>query len=155
MVNIFEVPRQAAPPLLNKGVTVMGEVMGEVPLFMGVNIGILPEPLAGNPIVLLSIVQLNIVVPPVFVVEKGIVDVVAVPAQNTSLFGWLTCPVGFTVIVIVLGVPEQLTPPFSNVGVTVIVVFIGAEVILAAVNVGISPFPEVAKPTAALVLVHA
>ena len=58
MVNIFEGPVQAVPPLLNEGVTVIVAVIGEVPLLIGVNMGILPEPLTGNPIVVLSIVQL-------------------------------------------------------------------------------------------------
>ena len=49
--------------------------------------GIPPEPLADSPIVVLSIVQLYVVVPPVFEVEKGIAEVVAVPAQNTALVG--------------------------------------------------------------------
>ena len=62
---------------------------------------------------------------------------------------------GFTVIVIVLVVPVQLTPPFSKVGVTVIVVLIGALVLLIAVKTGRFPLPGVVNPKAALLLVHA
>ena len=58
MVNVFGVPAQGVPPLLNEGVTVTVAVIGAVPLFIGVNIGILPAPLAANPIAVLLIVQL-------------------------------------------------------------------------------------------------
>ena len=57
-VNVFGVPVQAVPPLLNDGVTVIVAVMGAVPLFTGVKTGILPEPLAANPRLVLSIDQL-------------------------------------------------------------------------------------------------
>lgn len=91
--------------------------------------------------------------PPVLVVVKGIANE-AVPAQRTTELGWFTCAVGLTVIVIVLVGPVQLIPPFSKVGVTVIVVLIGALVLLIAVKTDRFPLPGVVNPTAALLLVH-
>jgi hypothetical protein len=79
----------------------------------------------------------------------------AVPAQCTWFAGSLTCAVGFTVIVKVWAVPEQLTLPFVNVGVTVIVALIGAVPALVAVKAGrlpaVGPAP---RPMAVLELVH-
>ena len=46
----------------------------------------------------------------------------------------------------VLDVPTQLTPPFINVGVTVMVATTGTVVVLVAINVGIFPAPAAAKP---------
>ena len=46
----------------------------------------------------------------------------------------------------VLDVPTQLTPPFINVGVTVMVATTGAVVTLVAINVGILPAPAAANP---------
>ena len=54
--------------------------------------------------------------------------------------------VGLTVMVNVMAVPVQLTPPFVNVGVTVIVAVIGAVPVLFAINDRILPVPFAAKP---------
>jgi hypothetical protein len=63
--------------------------------------------------------------------------------------------VGLTVIVNVWAVPVQLTPPFVNVGVTVIVALIGAVPALVAVKAGrlpaVGPAP---RPIAVFELVH-
>ena len=42
--------------------------------------------------------------------------------------------------------PVQLTPPFSNVGVTVIVAITGLVPVLIAVKAGIFPLPDAANP---------
>ena len=135
MVNTLEGPIQLLPPFEKVGITDIVATIGLVVLLIGVNAGIFPVPEALSPIPKVSFVHVYDVVPIVFEVVNGIA-VDASPAQNTTLFGWLTCPVGFTVIVIVLVVPVQLTPPFSKVGVTVIVVLIGALVLLIAVKTG-------------------
>ena len=62
MVNVFGVPGQVAP-LVFTGVTVMFAVIGVLPGFNATNAGMngLPtgaEPLAANPIAILSFVQL-------------------------------------------------------------------------------------------------
>ena len=51
-------------------------------------------------------------------------------------------------------VPEQLLPPFVKIGVTTIVATIGAIVVLTAVNEGISPVPDPAKPMDVVLLVQ-
>ena len=153
MVNTLEGPIQLLPPFEKVGITVIVATIGLEVLLTGVKTGIFPDPEALRPIPKVSFVHVYDVVPIVFELVNGIA-VDAAPAQNTTLFGWLTCPVGFTVIVIVLGVPVQLTPPFSKVGVTVIVVLIGALVLLTAVKTGRFPLPGVVNPTVVLLLVH-
>jgi hypothetical protein len=63
--------------------------------------------------------------------------------------------IGFTVMVNVWAVPEQLTPPLVKVGVTVTVPLMGAVPALVAVNAGrlpaVGPAP---RPIAVLELVH-
>lgn len=108
---------------------------------------ILPVPLAAIPVAVavLSLVQLNTVpaTVPVFTM------VVMVPAEQivcddgeAVAFG-----VGLTVMLKLLGVPTQLTPPLVKVGVTVIVPVIGTLVGLVAVNVGNElPAPLAPRP---------
>ena len=79
----------------------------EAATFAAVN-EIFPVPEAARPMAVLLFVQ-EYVVPGVVVVK---VTVVGAVAQATTLAGWLTCAVGFTVIVAVTGEPEQLTPLF-------------------------------------------
>ena len=154
MVNTLEGPIQLLPPFEKVGITDIVATIGLVVLLIGVNTGIFPVPEALSPIPKVSFVHVYDVVPVVFEVVNGIA-VDAAPAQNTTLFGWLTSPVGFTVIVIDIVGPVQLTPPFEKVGVTVIIELIGAVVVLVAVNIGTSPFPGLVKPIAVLLLVHA
>ena len=72
--------------------------------------------------------------------------VISSPSETTiSIFG-LTCAVGLTVISKGVAGPVQLTPPFSNVGVTVIVATTGLVPVLIAVKTGISPVPDAANP---------
>ena len=66
--------------------------------------------------------------------------------HKTWLVGWITSPVGLTVIVKVFEGPVQLGPPFVNVGVTVMVAITGAVPELVAVNEAILPLPEAARP---------
>jgi hypothetical protein len=62
-----------------------------------------------------------------------------------------TAGVGLTVIVKLTGVPVQ---PEADEGVTVIVAVIGAAVLLVAVNDGILPVPDAARPIAVLLFVQ-
>ena len=57
MVNVVGVPAQP----FAAGVTVTVAVMGEVVALVGVNDGILFEPLAARPIAVLLLVQVNVV----------------------------------------------------------------------------------------------
>jgi hypothetical protein len=57
MVKLTGVPKQSTPPPLKTGVTVMVAKTGVLPALTGVNVGILPVPLAARPIVLLLFVQ--------------------------------------------------------------------------------------------------
>ena len=54
MVKVCEVPLQP----LASGITVIAESIVELPLFKGVNVPILPTPVAGNPMLVLLFVQL-------------------------------------------------------------------------------------------------
>ena len=54
----------------------------------------------------------------------------------------------------VLSSPSQTIPPFSNVGVTVIVATTGAVVILVAVKARISPLPLSERPILGVLFVH-
>ena len=154
MVNTLEGPIQLLPPFEKVGITVIVATIGLEVLLTGVKTGIFPDPEALRPIPKVSFVHVYDVVPIVFELVNGIA-VDAAPAQNTTLFGWLTSPVGFTVIVIDIVGPAQITPPFEKVGVTVIIELIGLVVVLVAVNIGTSPFPGLVKPIAVLLLVHA
>ena len=61
---------------------------------------------------------------------------------------------GRTVIVNVIGVPEQVMPPLLKFGVTVIVPVIAALVVLVAVKLGILPAPDAASPIPVLLFVQ-
>jgi hypothetical protein len=62
--------------------------------------------------------------------------------------------IGFTVIVNVIGVPGQLTPPAVYVGVTVIVPEIGVVPVFVAVPLIGLPVPLAGKPIAGLLFVQ-
>jgi hypothetical protein len=51
MVKVFVGPSQVTPPLVKCGVTMIVATTGAVPLFIAVNDGILPVPVAANPMV--------------------------------------------------------------------------------------------------------
>ena len=73
----------------------------------------------------------------------------------TWLVGWITCPVGLTVIVNVFDGPLQLVPPLAKVGVTVMVATTGAVPVLMPVNDAMFPLPEAASPIDGVSLVQA
>ena len=58
MVKFCGVPLQVAPALVYDGVTVMVAVIGVVPAFVAVKLGMLPDPLAPKPIAVLLFDQL-------------------------------------------------------------------------------------------------
>ena len=66
--------------------------------------------------------------------------------QNTWFATAFTEADGLTVMVNVIGVPLQFTPPLLNTGVTVIVAVTALVVLFTAVNDGIFPVPLAAKP---------
>ena len=68
-------------------------------------------PEATSPIAVLLLVQ-SYVVPETAEPDKMIVEE-ELPLHNVTLAGSVTVGVGFTVIVNVRGVPEQLCPPFE------------------------------------------
>ena len=117
---------------------------------------ILPVPLAAMPVAVavLSLVQLNTVpgtVPEFTMVVMVAAEQIVCDAGAAVAFG-----VGFTVMLKLLGVPVQLTPPLVNVGVTVMVPLMGAVPLLVAVNVGNElPVPLPPNPMVILLLVHA
>lgn len=121
---------------------------GAVVVLVATNDAILPDPLAANPIDGVLLVQLKTtLLPPLPLL--GLVNVIAFdpePLHNTWLATAFTVAVGFTVIKNVVGIPTQFTPPFTKVGVTVIVATTGAVVELVAMNVGIFPAPAAASP---------
>jgi len=80
----------------------------------------------------------------VLIVENGISTLS--PSVTTISTVGFTCAVGLTVISKGVAGPVQLTPPFSNVGVTVIVAITGLVPVLIAVKAGMFPVPEAAKP---------
>ena len=126
---------------------------GEVPVFIVIKESMSPVPESRSPIPGLSLVQAYVVVPPVLVVPK-ITDVVLAVLQTTWLPGWITSPVGLTVMVKDCEGPVQSTPPLVNIGVTMIVATTGAVPVLTVVNESMSPVPEAAKPIEGVSLVQ-
>ena len=93
------------------------------------------------------------VVPPILEVEKAI-WFVSNPLDNTCIASLtLTCPVGLTVIVKVIGSPILVFPPFSKLGVTTIFPVIGWLDVLVAI-ISIFPVPALESPIFELSLVH-
>lgn len=128
-------------------ITVIVAVIGALVVFVAVNDGISPVPLAASPIEMLSFVQLKLL--PLTLPVKFTVLVVAL-LHKTWLAGCTTFGVGLTVIVKLCTVPVH---PFAD-GEIVMVAVTGALVKLIAVNDGISPEPPAAKPIAVLLFVQ-
>ena len=108
IVNVTDAPVQVVPPLVYVGVTVIVAVTGAVVALVAVKLAILPVPDAARPIVVLLLVQLYIVP------DTGPAKVTAAvgePLHNTWLATGFTAGIGFTVMVNVIGVPVQVTPP--------------------------------------------
>jgi hypothetical protein len=61
MLNVCDGPKQTIPALVNWGVTVICAVCTAVLLFVAVNDGMFPLPEAGNPMVVLLLLQLKTV----------------------------------------------------------------------------------------------
>jgi hypothetical protein len=76
------------------------------------------------------------------------------PLQTTRFVIALTVGVGFTEMVKSSGVPEQITPPFSKLGVTVMVAVTGAFVVLVAWKEVICPLPVAPSPIVVFVFVQ-
>jgi hypothetical protein len=57
MVKVFVGPSHVLPPLLKCGVTMIVATTGALPTLVATNEGILPEPLATRPILILLLVQ--------------------------------------------------------------------------------------------------
>jgi len=135
-------------------VTVTGALVAlvNVPLMFTLPLGAIPNTGPPKSVPLLR-VQLN-TVPETLPVST--IVVIAVPLQIVWLAGVATAfGVGLTVMLKLLGVPTQLTPPLVNVGVTVIVPVIGTLVGLVAVNVGNElPEPLAPRPIEISLLVH-
>jgi hypothetical protein len=91
------------------GVTVTVATFGALVALVPVKAGILPEPLAPSPTVVLLLVHAYVIVPPVVGVVKlvGRNDVLL---HTTWFAGWLTCGVGLTVMVKVFVGPGHGTP---------------------------------------------
>ena len=145
MVNVLAVPAQLTPPLVKVGLTVMVAVTADDVALVAMKEAMFPLPLAANPIDGVLFTQLYTTVPPVLVVLKFIA-VVAVLLHKDWFGVAFTVAAGFTVMVNDIGVPTQLTPAFTNVGVTVMVAVTGAVPVLVAVNDGIFPAPLAANP---------
>jgi hypothetical protein len=78
------------------GMTVIDAVIGAFPVFMAVNEGIFPEPLATKPIAVLELLHENEL--PVGTLIKFVAA--TVPLLQTVMFaGTVTVDVGFTVII--------------------------------------------------------
>ena len=136
-------PELLLPPFSNVGVTTTVVVIGLVPVFTAVK-PISLDPVLVKPVVGSVLVHVYVEVPPVLIVEKGMST--SSPSVTTISTVGFTCAVGFTVISNGVAGPVQLTPPFSNVGVTVIVAITGLVPVLIAVKAGISPVPDAANP---------
>ena len=103
-----------------------------------------PKPVAVKPTVESEFDQLYVVVPPEFIVVKGIL--ILSPLETIKSLVGFTWAVGFTVISNGIAGPSQLTPPFSNVGVTLTIAVIGLVPELTELKAGIFPVPDAAKP---------
>ena len=83
---------------------------GAVVALVAMKLAMLPLPPAANPIEVVLFVQLYTIVPPVVGLVK-FTAAVAVLLHTTWLVTAVTVAVGFTVMVKLVGVPLQVTPP--------------------------------------------
>ena len=104
-------PSQVKVPFSKCGVTTMVATTGVVPVLTAGNARMFPFPFPARPMLVEELVQVYVVVPPVFTVVKVIAETV-LPLQTTWLAGWSTAAVGFTVIVNVFAGPSHVTDPF-------------------------------------------
>jgi len=83
--------------------------------------------------------------PELLLVLNGSIGVVS-PWQNIWLTGWLTCPLGFTVMLNCFVGPSQVFPAFVKCGVMVRVATTGEVPVFDAVKIGIEPLPVLPSP---------
>ena len=144
IVNVFGIPVQ---PNAFDGVTVIVATTGEIPAFVVVKAGILPVPLAANPMEGVLLVHEKVV--PTEELPKVIAFCRAV-LQSTELLTVFTVVSGLTLIVNVFAGPEQ---PLSE-GVTVIVAVKTVDPVLVRVKGFIFPVPVAINPIAVLLFVQ-
>ena len=111
MVNVSDAPEHVKLAFKYLGVTVTVEVIGAFVVFVAINDPIFPVPEPANPIAVLLLLQSYVV--PDTAEPDSIIVVEELPLHNVILAGSVTVGVGFTVIVNVRDVPEQLCPPFE------------------------------------------
>ena len=143
IVNVTGVPGQLRPLAVLTGVTVIVAVTGAVVLLVAMNEPIFPVPPAARPILVLLLVQVN-TVPGTG--PLSVTAALAAPLHKVWLAIAFTDGVGFTVMVNDTDGPVQVTPPLVKLPVTVIVATTGAVPVLVAVNDGIFPAPNDARP---------
>ncbi len=124
-------------------------IMGLAVLFMAVNEGIFPEPVALRPIPGVEFVQLY----PVPVPFK-VMAVETEPLQRTTFDGAVTEGVGLTVILKIVVEPLQDIPPPVYTEVTVTDPEMGEVVEFVTTNGAILPVPEEFKPMLVLLFNH-
>lgn len=129
----------------------MVAVTGTSPLLIAVKDGMLPLPLAANPMEVVLLVQLYTV--PATVPEKFTAAVGAL-LHTTWLATAFTVGAGFTVIVNVFAVPVHVLPPLVKEGVTVMVAVTGVMPAFNAVKEPIFPVPLAASPIDGVLLVQ-
>jgi hypothetical protein len=146
MVIVYELGVPGHPATV--GVTVIVAVTADAPVLVAVNAGVFPAPDAASPMEEFEFVHVN--VPPAGVLVNA--EAATLPPLQTVMFaGTVTVGVGLTVMVYVFGVPGQP----ATVGVTVIVAVIAVVPAFVAVNAGVFPDPDAAKPIAVFEFVHA
>ena len=116
--KVSDAPIHVTPLLVNDGVTIIVAVCKSKLSFMTVKDGILPLPLAANPILGLSFIQLNKVL---FTVLIKLIGVVSRFAHNDWSETEATLGIGFTVIKKVSELPVQVNPLLVKEGVAMIV----------------------------------
>ena len=129
------------------GVTVIVAATGFAVVFVPVNDGVLPVPLAERPIEGVEFVHAN-VVPGVVLVNTPAATFAVL--HTVTFAGTVTLGPGFTVIVYVFGVPGQ---PLA-LGVTVMVAVTGSAELFVAENEGVFPVPLAARPIEGVEFVH-
>lgn len=129
------------------GVTVIVAVTLELPEFTAVKEGVVPDPLAANPMDGSELVQVND--PPAGELVYTGTAMVA-PLHTEIVAGTVTVGVGLMVMVYELVAPVQP----DNVGVTVIVEVIGVLPELMAEKAAISPEPLAGIPMVGSEFVH-
>lgn len=149
-MNVWADPGQANPLAVKVGMTLMVPEIGAEVKFWAANPR-LPEPEAPRPIEVLVLVHAYVT--PFAMLEVKL-NAALLPWQKLPEAGAFMTGFGFTVNWVLTGAPGQACPLVVRDGVAEIVPEIGAVPLLVAVNTGMFPLPEAAKPMEAFVLVH-